>query len=285
MDVKNLIMGVIALSLGAVMIAGALLPSVSSAVDNTREYYNNSFPTYAELNEEDITISFSGVDGYKVNDESISTVTYARLIMSDKLIAYRSGNTCLVDYWLNDSLVRVSNGQSFTITVSGGTTTVSVVNSGGDTVTNVIDCDWMYYANNIGDYRMYQIDNSNSYTVNINTTADLVALCWTNNAIYSLKDGVVAINGTAAGAFTADLVPRDGVIGVNTIFVSNNPATSKLLFDIDGTLYGVNALLVPYEVFGTKENMAGVEPLFNAIPLIAVAGLVMAGVYVFISRK
>lgn len=283
MNVNKIILGIISIMICAVMVGCVFVPSVANAIDDTKVVYNNSSLNYAVLkNDGNVTISFDET-GYNVNGENVHTTTYARLVVSDSLIIGRSGETSFIDYYDGESFY--THGQLVDLTVTISSNTIELAYTyGEDTVTDSFEYDWLYYVANEGDYRVLQVDNSNQPTFYMNSINDVVALGWNSTSIYSLEHGNVKINGDTRGSYTVNSQLVSGTTNVYTCKVTNT-TSSDIIFNIDDQSYGVNAIVVPYKIVGDKTGFESYRAMLNVLPIIAIAGLIMVGIYIFINRK
>lgn len=268
----------------AIMVSGALLPAVSSAIDDSRGYYNNDYISMAKVvGDESITIAYDGVN-YSINDEIVIINSYTYVAISDRfVILVTDSGLSNIEYY-SDSYKTATSVSSFEFIINDNVVDLSYMS--GDTETTAsFSIEWAYYVYTEGDYRLFKVDQYNSRDVYLNSIDDFVAVSYNSNGIFSLKNNTVMYNGNVHGEYYADLDKVSGVNGVYELLISTNIETSGFYF-IDGSdTFTTQAFIVPYEVHGTKAGYEGVEQLFNVLPIIAVAGLIMAGIYVFINRK
>lgn len=292
MDVKNLIMGVIALSLGAVMIAGALLPAVASASDDQHEYYNNSVGQYSKVINEPVTINYtydsdSNLITYSVNgvDQSLMP-NYNDMIFATSHATFKvtlSAQNSSYILWLDDTQGsrRVDNPKSVSAEINIDSVTATVVKSDNNTESFTVGINWGFYAVTNGDYRAVW----SPYNVYINDINQVYSVNWLNTTsqFFSIH-GESVIYGGGDATVNYNLTPVSGVIDVSKF--ANGDFT--ITVDNGGTPYtgAPFNVIVPVEIIGDKSGFSDViSNMFGVLPIVVVAGLVMAGIYIFISRK
>lgn len=293
MDVKNLIMGVIALSLGAVIIAGALLPAVASVADDQHEYYNNSAGQYSSIANDTVTLTLtydeSNNEIYTVNGANVPLVdNYTDLILSTNVALISVGTdtgairNALAYY--DGTSNRIENITSATVTLSPNNVAIEwVKNDTTDSVTLAID--WGFYATETGDYRTAYMP----WDIYINNIDQVYGASWLvqYSKFFSFAGDKVICDGVEYDA-NVTMTPVNGVVDVFTISQRSYSQGYNFVVNFIGTDYTVGpySVIVPAEIEGDKTGYSDViVSLFNVLPIVVIAGLVMAGIYVFISRK
>lgn len=283
MDVKNLVMAVIGMVLAAVMVGGALLPAVASINDNSVTAYNNEQGQYSSIIGEDMTIEVTNSYDLSVNDIPVELINAEiPAIVTDsfmvKIDTLNSGNY-IAYYSDTTGSVRKNNFESLTITISDNNANIVV---GTDEAVS-IPISWGYIASTTGDYRAIWVP----FDVKINNISQFCGANWimTTQKFASYHGDKVLYDGNEITA-NYNLTPYNQAKDVYSLKqgVTGNDYSFKI--DNNGTPYTVTPFLciVPASVEGTTDGYQFAS-LFNVIPLIAVAGLVLAGIYVFISRK
>lgn len=312
MKINNIIMGVIALMLGAVMIGGALLPSVAAAIDISDPitlYNEGAGHTYREAKSGDVLKLESRYDATTqiktdiwtlngksvINDDMIPEFSWDILMMSDVLWAQvnSSGNASsgsIVLFEQGNGTNRNyfgagSTNPEFIWTISFTDDTISWTASENDTLIEEysLNYGWCFVPCAIedGGYRSSSVDASNFKMTDINdyvlsgsyTTGELDTGYW-------FKDGVFSTSVTTySGSTSTTSALIDG-----TRDIYNVSATVTITDGSNSETFAPYRALVPYEVHGHETNGI-MASLFNVLPLVTIAGLVMAGTYVFISRK
>lgn len=299
MDVKKLTLGMVGIMICAVMIGGALLPAVGSVLDDERTIVNNAIfsSNYAIIEDpikDDLSLDMSytyGNNTATVNEKTIPIGQYnSFLVISD---------VCLVQVGLASGNNRVAGVGDTTITILDNTYTSVNVTVTGSTIsvevngTNPIektytDAKWIAYADNDGNYKLMNRGNGGGTdTVYVNDISQ----------IYGAT--TISVNNLGWSSFKGDTL----TVGDNTYkmaLTSQSTQYEDVISFINGDGYHVdpneftnpgNSLVTPYyflipdKIIGHTEQQAVISSLFNVVPLVAIAGLVMAGIYVFISRK
>lgn len=295
MDVKNLVMGVIALSLGAIMIAGAFLPSVASALivsGDQIEYENaqdvNAPQHYSRLNSYDVSITVTAND-YTVIANGVDIVKQVGgqqpIIMSDSMVCLMSAvaspalviTTIFVD---DDRLINTPTGTATNIDISfnGGRWTYTE----GDT-TYSGTYSWVFGVDPDGEY--VTVAGNRAFYANSSTINKDVVYCGyydtgtLDTGYYTYYDGRL-VTTKYDGELTRSVTTVDGTTDI--VNVSNTVVTVT-----DGS---TTEEFTPYrclvkEVAEGHKDSGPMYALMGALPIVVVAGLVMAGIYVFISRK
>lgn len=296
MDVKNLVMAVVGMVLAAVMIGGALLPSVASATETERTFSNSEESLFYMEKIENLTnYSFSWVHGSKtivVNDETMTLPTnpnsYTLVCVTDDM-AIRFVDNATAMQVIGETLA-TSGSTGIYVTVENGNLTL---NNGVATITK---------------------DNANGFVI-MPTPASHVMKS-PNQSAYILTSsellgmGISSIEGVWNVGFSISGTINNLTVtqysGTNAYDVKNITTSSSevrgfvdliniesISFDVENStssysgsvLY--NYFIVPTEVTAelVDKPTNTIISLFSVIPLVAVAGLVMVGIYVFISRK
>lgn len=300
MDVKRLVMGMVGIMICAVMIGGALLPSVASALVVSGDpvtYYNDDFYTFREVQDGDeLVIERYLIEGQKavkmsLNGEDVPlNRVYTPIVISDGIMVniYPASNASTISYRMvkdnptNESQFwgAMSEG-TVTISFDDGTFTFTMLPSNSDPLTFTVSCDWGYIACPLNDSTHIASAVSDNAYVREGTIPILCASITTPaTMIYQDNTGEFGISNpdvTGAPIYTYSKV--DETTDVYTLNV-------RVSLTLDGvtTESDAGVFLVPYEVNGHKDSGVAYS-LMNVIPIVAVAGLVLAGIYVFISRK
>lgn len=284
MDIKNYIFGAISIIIALVMVGGALLPAVASVNDDSITVYNNEIGQYSSIIGEDMTIELTDTYNLIVNGTSVELITYEiPAIVTDsfmlKLDTLNDGNY-LAYYSESTGSVRVNNIESLSIKISDNTAEITV----GSDMPVSIPLTWGFIASDIGDYRAVWIP----FDVKINDISQFYGANWIGTTLkFASYHGDKVIYGGEELTANYTLKPYNTAKDVFTLTQGGSSNNYSFVVDNNGAPYTVNPFLciVPASVEGTTEGYQFAIPLFNVIPLIAVAGLVMAGVYIFISRK
>jgi hypothetical protein len=127
-----------------------------------------------------------------------------------------------------------------------------------------------YVAPDVGTYDL----------VLVSSYKDIVALgAYTsgdNDTMYRLVNGVLTIGGAFDHSFNVETSLYEGTTDIYKI--------DNLTITIGGESFTPYYVLVPVEVSGHATSGA-TYTILSVVPIVVVAGLIMAGIYVFISRK
>lgn len=292
-------MGLIGIMVCAIMVGGALLPAVSSALDNERTIVNNAIfsSNYAIIEDpisEDLSLDMSYTYGENtaiVNGETVPIGQYnSFLVISD---------VCLVQVGTADGNNRIAGVGDTSITILDGTYTSVNVTVTGSTISVEVNgttpiektytnAKWIAYADNDGNYKLMNRGNGGGTdTVYINDITQIygsTVISVNNVGWASFKgDTMTAGDTTYKMSLTSQSTEYKDVISFtngNGYHVDSNEFTNA-----DSSLVVPYYFLIPDKITGHTEQQAVISALFNVVPLVAIAGLVMTGIYVFISRK
>lgn len=308
MDVKNLVLAVVGMVLAAVMIGGALLPSIAGALENEKTFSNREDALYdmAHIDENtDYTLIWnaSAPTIVTVNGET-ADLRSGTIICSMNNWTIRFGSSdngyyiqpvsTTFDGSINSGLYPTAEVR---LSVSNGEVSYQILNTDfSETIrTETVTNGYGIVADGKGDFVMkapdqnaYVLDSSTIAGIGVTTVdgawyvgfsatgtvLDLDIMQYSGGVNYTISDEVI----------TSSVV--DGYDSLNTILKYEFDVTNP--DSLSETHITYNYFIVPAEVtaYITGSGLtAPISALFNAIPLIAIAGLVMTGVYVFISRK
>lgn len=293
MDIKNLIMGVIALSLGAVMIAGALLPAVASASDDQHEYYNNAVGQYSKIVSDEVTLEYvANVSEFTYTFSVNGVIQTTQPAYNDVLFATSAAmlkvakatgslSSYLIWYTEESGSRRIDAPTNVTATLTPTNISFTVTPVNGNVESFTIPIDWGFYAVTTGEYRAVW----DPYDVKINDIDQVYSVNWaaTTNKFFSANGEDVYYDGQMIKA-DYDLTPVSSVVDVFNLKSGDFTVT----VDNNGESYTITPfnVIVPVEIIGDKSGYSDViSSMFAVLPIVVVAGLVMAGIYVFISRK
>lgn len=295
MDVKKLILGMVGIMICAVMIGGTLLPSVAGSLvsagtpielENTK---GNGLPS----NYDAITGNY--VVEIVINDDSTftinangvivpKTISYQTLVMSDVMTAEIVSTSSATDVasiilfgeTYNENIrITVNSVGTHTITFDNGT--YSVI-SGSNTYTGAFN--WAYGIMTEGKY-IVATPSSTWYVDSIND----IVMCRNDSSgsllcSYTFHNGDLWNNGGFEDTVNFETEIADGTTNIKqvtefSITLSNGEISEDL---------PIQRALIKESVKGNA-NSGGAYAILSVLPIVAVAGLVMAGIYVFISRK
>lgn len=286
MDVKNLILGMVGIMICAVMIGGALLPAVASVTDDSVTVYNNEVGQYSSIIGDNINVEITDYVNMTIDGESITILDNYELpaIVTDKLLVKLDTNlnrNYIAYYSDTNGSVRVNDFTTGTIAISNNVATITI----GSSTPVEIPITWGFIANNEGDYKSMWWP----YNIYLNSIDQFYTCTWVSSTqkFLSAHGGKAFYEGEYLDA-QYNLKPYKNTGDVYTMS-KNSAETGDYSISVNngGTMIDVFPYLcvVPASIEGTTDGYAGVGALISIIPLIAVAGLVMMGIYIFISRK
>lgn len=288
MDVKNLIMAVIGIAIAGLMIGAALLPAVDSATKTNMDVEQNT------------TIYFSALKDY--GGEVEITPTGPALVIngvenpkgfiasSNYYLEYFAHSTWFDFKLYSKELGYISKVDSAVIHENG---TVSITVD-GVTQTTTTAPDWVFIPNPNGDW-------GNFRNTNLKVTYDQVVYSThvtyfgdnsTDGVLWSAKilNGVyldikaITFNTDPATNAPINLEIEDKKRTMNNGYYS---MTSSAVLKWDDKKIQDNFAIVfaPIEYKVETQEQGLINGIFSIIPLVAIAGLIVSAVYIFISRK
>lgn len=298
MKANNLIMGIIGIVVCAIMVSGALMPAVSSAISDNQTIYNNNITNDPTLYvDRDMTTSYvieyvPGNNYITIDGKDLSISTYGgNVIWSSAGYLLASTDSSLTNYlygYLVNSTGAINGVETTTkIVVNVVNDDITITFEGTGTTYNLNDCDWIAYPSEKGTHKL--TSSSRTSPIYINSIDDVLGTFYVNTQTYGLVS-FIGENGTRVNGDAVNMVinaVKDDTY--RDLYVLNDGASIYLDPAIITNSNGTNVVpyfyLVPYEVTTETENGHIINVLFNVIPIISIMGLVMAGIYVFISRK
>lgn len=242
-----------------------------------------------------ITVNDTDID-MSATDSTYSSVT---VIFSDDWFVRYSLNTGLILYKCGTSSAQaiegatVSSEKNLNLSLSGGSATIVI---GENTYNYSVEDDGVAIVPTLGDWVIKKstdtaLVNGDSVVYGAGRTDKALGVSGTSfNAIIkaSVDDGVQALyyspqynwstNSTVNATENSAYIDLYGLTGFTFNLVDNNQVEHAVTY---------NQIFVPREV--TSEKSVHGDEVFNTvidlIPLLAGVGLLMAGVYYFISRK
>lgn len=309
MDVKNLVMAVVGMVLAAVMIGGALLPAVESTMTKTDTFVNDGYYTldynidnvieWEQSSQFDLIVNGNVYDlrqlaGYGKDFSIIaSTDLFVRATITDSYVRFASFSG-EKGFWDTDSAT-AGNYARWEIDNGIITATYSKNSTPGEVV-----------------YRQ----NEKIYTLNATGTGSHVMKKSDESAYIKTDSSIVILAGLTRVGETADVgIFADGTYDNLNFTLFNAPTYSPVISDVTPTYevgqnhrnlillekYNFNItitggivkdaqydyFIVPTEITADNLNSPNktISAMFGVLPIVAIAGLIMAGIYVFISRK
>lgn len=302
MDVKNFVMAVVGMVLAAVMIGGALLPSVASAVDDERTIYNNGenlryselFSGSSSISDLNITLYVSSFtnDELKITNNGVeSTINPANyqgtLIMCDQLnIRWDPGNGNVRLSSASDPLNILTQNAlvaPLTISIVGGNVTVT---DSADYTATVTPTKWLFIPDENGLWETVLSTDSGVYINSLDQIYFSTIITTGNVGFIDGHNGVASSYSGESYTWTFENMERvAGYVDLYRVNITDFRFSDNMPHNADGSEIIPFQLIVPRYIDAHTSNNLAASALFNALPLIAIAGLVLAGVYVFINRK
>lgn len=298
MKINNIIMGVLGVVICAIVISGAFLPAVASALVTSGDpisYYNDGGQAYRPAEQGDIIVGSReivddvNVDTWTLNGEVIKSFAeqgaqWTSLIFSDGAYGriYNSSNTSLAglyDISQNSQIPYYLTG----ITMEFTANTIEISATSGSTVNTFswaytwayIPCpsnDGVLIAN-AGPTNAYVLKDTFLVVGGLYSTGEIARFYYSNNS------PMLTIVGEGSGTIEKTYNRVDGTTDIYNLNVNISVTDGISTED-----FGPYQILVPYKVDGHKDS-GPIYAMYSVLPIIAIVGLVMAGIYIFISRK
>lgn len=291
MDVKNLIMAIIGIVIAGLMIGAALLPAVDSATKTNMDVEQNTTMYYSALKDygEELVITPTG-EGLVIDGESYAT---ARITSDNYFISYFPHST-----WFECNFYSLEYGKLSGVDLvtlhKNGTITVTIDETN---YTTTIIPKFTFVTDKDGDWGEFR-NTTLSVTYGQKTYACHIKGISSSEVPYDVFWSGEFINGVAISAsahtFSNDdssiIAPIDDFSIVDENITRENghyDMHSSVKFTLGTSTYqdDFGYVFAPIEYKVETQEQSIVNSIFALIPLIASAGLVMAGIYVFISRK
>lgn len=290
MDVKNLVMAVIGMVIAAVMVGGSLLPIVADVTADSDTYVNDGYFTLDKFTSEDtlnVSWNYSTPDLFIVNGEEVEflgDMDFSVILSKEFAVRQIAGGIRLTYYGSGTAFEANATNPNFTLTYTGGS---CVASNGADTKTT--ETTELYCIANDGEFVMKKttdgayLNSDSEFFVNGLTFFGTMGLQtvmygnWMDPTVTYSREGIVASDITVN--YTENETHTD-------LYVLDSFTFNATLNDVNKDVI-YSYFVVPYEVTADRESpvTGPVDALFNVIPLITIAGLLMAGIYAFISRK
>lgn len=296
MKINSIIVGIIGVMICAIIVGGAFLPAVSSVTATSDTYINKGYFDMTVYDTEDnITITWS-IDNPRqliINNEVVNVpeidnmLDVTNVVMSTQSATRLTHTSTSISFYGNGTYVTGNKtNPSFTLTYVGGVLTAT----NGTTTKEITGVAEIICIANDGPLTMkkygqpvYVKDDSHIY-------ANGITYFGSQALQYSIWGEFANITHSA---ISSGFEVTDFVKNYTT---SNNHVGLYLLddFAFNASYNGETPKEVTYSTFAvTKEVIADrVAPMdrtlanmFSILPIVAIAGLIMAGIYVFINRK
>lgn len=311
MKINNIIVGVIGVMICAIMVGGSLLPVVSNVTATSDTYINEGYYTMDKLSSDDeITLYWIAsvpnilkINGIDYDLSGLKEMSHGSSIFvngNGVLRAFVGEDTFMFRSHQSDGYFSVNDSDTtnyidLTLTTTRMTGTIS---SGGTvsekTVTYQGDV-YILNPNGNGAYTM-KYGNESAY-VKADSPICLAGLTYYTRDLGFILTGTVESltphmfygpTGTAASDITIHSNESKNHVNLYTIDKVTFTITSTSEDNTPiSTLATYSYFIVPTEVTAdrTMPMDSTIANMVSILPIVAVAGLVMVGIYVFISRK
>lgn len=289
MEVKNLAIAIIGISIAWIMIGGALVPAVDSAIKTNMDveqnptYFFSAFKDYGgdvELTPTNSALIINGVEN-----------TTGFVVSSNYALEYSSG-TNSYSFKMFSLEFGIKEGITGAYIHEDGTVTINI---GDESYTTTEAPEFVFISDpngTWGDFRNSSFHVSYGNTVYVTHTGNFNFGGVATNVYYSAKieRGIYTdVNAHILDTDTSEYVPADISISDEEIveYSGNYGMHSSVMLNYNGESYKdlYAFVFAPIDYRVENEQQGIINSIFATIPLIVIAGLVMTGVYVFISRK
>ncbi len=286
----------------AIIIIGSALMSV---IDNDLVVrQNNDYGSVAEYTDVDWTAEMEVVDqkinwvvdGVEQTDFMMKRSGRIYLVLSDTNYFFYDQTNAL-DIPSNSGIAYINDeGKAVTLTgviacsivASNGTITYTPTLISGVTNPIVIEYDWMFVANDMGNYRSLNLANYASASIVFNSPSQIYGV----NYVESADDVWFSFNGGNVRYGLSDLS-----MNIESVKIGENISRSvvdltdsdwSFNIDVDGEPYQVNPYIwiVPHEVSGTVTGIpSSVENIVGAIPIMLIVAVLLAIITAFFRTR
>lgn len=304
MKTNNIIVGIIGIMICAIMIGGAFLPAVNS-VTKTYDTFDNTKNALYEMNAVDNDSNYTFIwyadtpDIALVNGESVKLASGTILCsIGETSVRFVDGSSKKIQIFGttdNYAVASTDAGATLTISITGGEYTYSSSGIAADfSVTEPIADGYVIVPKGAGSFVMKAPTqgayvNQDSEIVGMGVT--IIGSSW--NVGFS---GVGTINGIEITQYSGGTNYTIGPVTINYDAVNNYEdlyTITDYQFDVTNptdssvTHITYSYFIVPAKVTADLSNPVDepIRAMLGVLPIVAIAGLVMAGIYVFISRK
>lgn len=290
MDVKNLIMAVIGIAIAGLMIGAALLPAVDSATKTNMDVEQNTTMYFSALKDYggEVVITPTG-QGLEING-----VLYQKgfIASSEYFIQFFAHSTWYQCDLFSIELSKISSIDLITIHENG---TITVVADEVEHSTTTAP-EYVFIPNVNGDWGNYRA--TKYYATYGQTIYSMYNSIFTNGDVSNnvlwfakMKDGkyydskAYLLNSESNTYAPTDLTIADRTdIAYNKGNYYTGTAVSLTWNDIQ-LVDAYDFVFAPVEYKVETQEQGLINGIFSIIPLVAIAGLVVSAVYIFISRK
>lgn len=298
MDIKNYIFGAISIVIAIVMVGGALLPAIDGSTAKIESYKNDGGQIYDNL-QPGTMYNFTGNKMTSIVDGSEWTIEYTQqsnengnvALFTDNLIISVIGGgkgfSGYIEYIIN-SEISYYKYTSINLTVNNDSTvTVNVTTDTSETVTATVPYTYSYAAAETGPYKYFNAP----FDVLVEDANQIIGGWFrTDEGIYfkcdSTKTDLISWEEQTVIPFEPTVTLTDDS---NVEWLKHITFDGYTISADRETVPVLHFIVVPSEF--VKVHRAGLLPdspaasILSALPIVVLAGLLLASVYVFISRK
>lgn len=294
MDTNNLMKVIISLVVGVVLFSAILVPTVGTALvtagDEVTYYNGGDSPLRMDYYEEDFTMTYAD-DTITLGDYSLERDTtdyrvmyweYGRIVLNNSSSAtdliiydYRTAGTtsityaCTIEYDVSESTITVvKTSDSSTVTTITAETVMAIKEDGDYAFIASTSMSGVYYTQEAAENGT--LGFLDTYTTYDDTTLEVVANI-DGVSVYGLPDGT---------EYTASVEVVGGTLvdGTTDVYTGGTPTFTIVIGEDTITeatyRFGQAAL---YEISGHEASGAAYS-LYAAIPIIVIAGIVIASI-------
>lgn len=276
MNVNKIVTAALGIMIAVVMIGGAFLPAISSSVDEIGVKYNNPTGVLSKMSEGETVTVVIDVETGQITVNGEYTINSGVATISDQfIISSTAGNL------LYNSVNATQNITEYDITVNLNGKNAIVTY--GETTDNYT-FDWCFYPSIDGDYRGYANATSNK-EIYLNDIDQLYGANWLNskNVWFSFVGDTVKVGGITTEA-DYSLNQLGNYSDAYTLMIGGG-AEGQYTFTYDEYVTHPRFYVMPAEIEAHTSADNAIIAMYNILPIVAIAGLVMAGIYVFFTRK
>lgn len=291
MKINNIIVGMVGIMICAIMIGGAFLPAVACAVEDQQVKVNNDFTYYRSMADGDtIIVSDATASTFTVNGQSTSVPTgmASQVITSDSLVFSMTRDKATHDVFV------LINGTPHKYVATMVNLTVSkdkiigTVTTADNTVSINVPITWAFTFS-IGESEWVQYNAYGTRSIKINNLDQLYGANWINttNGFFAFNGKNLKVNGVVNDTIVFNPEKQSGYSDYYILTYTDTGDNTSFVVDNGGEDYTVHPfyMITPKSIMVTSTENAPIKAMFEVLPIVAIAGLVMAGIYVFISRK
>lgn len=283
---------VIFVVVSVVLVTSVLLPVVQDAEDSQKLTYNNNAYRADLVGSEVVTYSWDAATGTTIGDDTITANTnfgpQVLLATDSGFIKANYANTSVSFYEFDGSVGAGANITALTISVDPSTKTVTISDvTASSTVpdTTFNYAEWAFVPAVAGNY-VYWAPYSTSKIIHAEADKDSYAVFRSGTTWAMSFKGETQTASLNDTAYTADFA-GEAVDGYSELVDYDILAsTGDYYIEVGGTNYTAEALVFDRTATGiSDDNGDGIISLFSIIPILIIAGVMLAVVRLLIMRQ